>query len=65
MRFYPVTKDSAPELKSTEPHKAKTRHSKNPVQEMHVGWVMDSREHTGRRDSCSESVGSQNSLSSR
>eukprot|EP00096_Caligus_rogercresseyi_P007375 TRINITY_DN2521_c0_g1_i1.p1 TRINITY_DN2521_c0_g1~~TRINITY_DN2521_c0_g1_i1.p1 ORF type:complete len:1107 (+),score=387.35 TRINITY_DN2521_c0_g1_i1:236-3556(+) len=52
-RFYPVTKDSpqkAPEL----PRKRKTRHSSNPPVEMHVGWILDSKEHRERRGSFSE-----------
>lgn len=30
------------------PRKKKTRHSSNPPQEAHIGWVMDSREHRPR-----------------
>lgn len=63
-RFYPVTKEA--EIHSQdEPRKRKTRHSLNPPMEMHVGWVMDSRDHqefggsgSNRRDSFSDSVGS-------
>lgn len=40
--------------------KKKTRHSSNPPQEAHIGWVMDSREHRPRsasiRSDCSFSV---------
>ncbi|TRY73192.1 hypothetical protein TCAL_00942 [Tigriopus californicus] len=35
--------------------KRKTRHSRNPPVENHVGWILDSRDHTtGRRPSISE-----------
>lgn len=39
-RFYPVVKEARPAEPGT-PHKRKTRHSKNPPLEMHVGWVLD------------------------
>jgi hypothetical protein len=69
-RFYPVTKEPG-HYSQDEPRKRKTRHSSNPPVEMHVGWIMDSRDHKdkdesvdggavggARRDSISESVGS-------
>lgn len=53
-RFYPVTKDPG-EFKEGVPRKRKTRHSRNPPVENHVGWILDSRDHTtGRRPSISE-----------
>lgn len=42
-RFYPVVKEARP----AEPGKSvkrRTRHSKNPPIESHVGWVMDNRQ---------------------
>lgn len=39
-RFYPVVKEARPAEPGT-PHKRKTRHSRNPPLEMHVGWVLD------------------------
>ncbi|XP_039266132.2 la-related protein 1B-like isoform X1 [Styela clava] len=46
-RFYPVVKDTVTPDPMT-PRKIKTRHSRNPPQEHHVGWVMDIREHGSR-----------------
>uniref|UniRef100_A0A0K2T3T2 Larelated protein 1like [Oreochromis niloticus] n=1 Tax=Lepeophtheirus salmonis TaxID=72036 RepID=A0A0K2T3T2_LEPSM len=54
-RFYPVTKDS-PKKAPDVPRKRKTRHSSNPPIEMHVGWILDSKEHRERRESFSEST---------
>ena len=66
-RFYPVTKEPG-QYSQDMPRKRKTRHSSNPPVEMHVGWIMDSREHgqtdeggmggRNRRESFSESIGS-------
>ena len=56
-RFYPVTKESAGPVSQDVPRKRKTRHSKNPPVESHVGWIMDSKAHN-RKESISESVGS-------
>merc|ERR1719295_327991 len=56
-RFYPVTKDEpSGEITKDMPRKRKTRYSQNPPVEMHVGWIMDSREHPARlrNDSISE-----------
>ncbi|XP_034153342.1 la-related protein 1B isoform X1 [Esox lucius] len=53
-RFYPVTKDCG-NIDVQTPRKKKTRHSSNPPQEQHVGWVMDSREHRPRTSSISSS----------
>uniref|UniRef100_A0A673LQF3 La-related protein 1B-like n=1 Tax=Sinocyclocheilus rhinocerous TaxID=307959 RepID=A0A673LQF3_9TELE len=53
-RFYPVIKDSG-NLDGKTPRKRKTRHSSNPPQECHVGWVMDSQEHRPRTSSISSS----------
>merc|ERR1712226_853502 len=53
-RFYPVTKEPVgPTMEDGEPRKRKTQHSANPPVEMNVGWIMDSREHRERKDSCS------------
>ncbi|KAG7219881.1 hypothetical protein INR49_018785 [Caranx melampygus] len=46
-RFYPVMKESG-NIDGQMPRKKKTRHSSNPPQEAHIGWVMDSREHRPR-----------------
>ncbi|KAG7250635.1 hypothetical protein CRUP_019696, partial [Coryphaenoides rupestris] len=46
-RFYPVIKESAG-VDGQTPRKKKTRHSSNPPQEQHIGWVMDSQEHRAR-----------------
>lgn len=40
--FYPVTKEPTTPSQDV-PRKRKTRHSQNPVVEMHVGWILDSR----------------------
>lgn len=47
-RFYPVMKDSSRPHDPQTPRKKKTRHSSNPPQESHVGWVMDSQAHPSR-----------------
>lgn len=52
-RFYPVIKDATVPDAQT-PRKKKTRHSENPPQESHVGWVLDSREHMPTEISQSE-----------
>ncbi|CAB0044350.1 unnamed protein product [Trichogramma brassicae] len=54
-RFFPVHKE--PEFDPRTPRKRKTRHSKNPPVEHHVGWVMDVHEHRPRRYSNSSSTG--------
>merc|ERR1719150_2598979 len=53
--FYPVTKEPTTPSQG-QPRKRKTRHSQNPPVEMHVGWILDSREHPPklRNDSISE-----------
>ena len=48
-RFYPVTKEAPSQISANEPRKRKTRHSNNPPIEMHVGWIMDSKEHRERK----------------
>ncbi|XP_051942086.1 la-related protein 1B isoform X3 [Hippocampus zosterae] len=53
-RFYPVMKESG-SVDGQMPRKKKTRHSSNPPQEAHIGWVMDSREHRPRSASISSS----------
>ncbi|KAM7376374.1 hypothetical protein PAMP_006115 [Pampus punctatissimus] len=53
-RFYPVMKESGT-IDGQTPRKKKTRHSSNPPQEAHIGWVMDSREHRPRSASISSS----------
>uniref|UniRef100_A0A3B5L5M5 La ribonucleoprotein 1B n=1 Tax=Xiphophorus couchianus TaxID=32473 RepID=A0A3B5L5M5_9TELE len=53
-RFYPVMKESGA-IDGQMPRKKKTRHSSNPPQEAHIGWVMDSREHRPRSASISSS----------
>ncbi|MEQ2306288.1 La ribonucleoprotein domain member 1B [Ameca splendens] len=53
-RFYPVMKESGT-VDGQMPRKKKTRHSSNPPQEAHIGWVMDSREHRPRSASISSS----------
>ncbi|XP_068456683.1 la-related protein 1B isoform X2 [Clinocottus analis] len=53
-RFYPVMKESGT-IDGQTPRKKKTRHSSNPPQEAHIGWVMDSREHRARSSSISSS----------
>nr|XP_043903461.1 la-related protein 1B isoform X4 [Solea senegalensis] len=53
-RFYPVMKESG-NVDGQMPRKKKTRHSSNPPQEAHIGWVMDSREHRPRSTSISSS----------
>ncbi|XP_037551105.1 la-related protein 1B isoform X2 [Nematolebias whitei] len=53
-RFYPVMKESAT-IDGQMARKKKTRHSSNPPQEAHIGWVMDSREHRSRSASISSS----------
>merc|ERR1740129_754190 len=65
--FYPVTKEPTTPSQDA-PRKRKTRHSQNPPQEMHVGWILNSESipessetHRGRTDSFSsqpESLGS-------
>ncbi|RMZ95866.1 la-related 1 isoform X3, partial [Brachionus plicatilis] len=47
-RFYPVVKEARPAEPGT-PHKRKTRHSRNPPLEMHVGWVLDETVSTEER----------------
>ena len=44
--FYPVTKEPTTPSQDV-PRKRKTRHSQNPIQEMHVGWILDSRSRGG------------------
>uniref|UniRef100_A0A8C6TKU1 La ribonucleoprotein 1B n=1 Tax=Neogobius melanostomus TaxID=47308 RepID=A0A8C6TKU1_9GOBI len=53
-RFYPVIKESGT-IDGQTPRKKKTRHSSNPPQEAHIGWVLDSREHRPRSTSISSS----------
>jgi len=55
--FYPVTKEPTTPSQDV-PRKRKTRHSQNPIQEMHVGWILDSRsrESGGGRTRNSDSV---------
>uniref|UniRef100_H3D4C9 La ribonucleoprotein 1B n=1 Tax=Tetraodon nigroviridis TaxID=99883 RepID=H3D4C9_TETNG len=53
-RFYPVMKESSA-IDGQMLRKKKTRHSLNPPQEAHIGWVMDSREHRPRSASISSS----------
>ncbi|CAN9502644.1 unnamed protein product [Ophioblennius macclurei] len=53
-RFYPVMKESGA-IDGQMPRKKKTRHSSNPPEEAHIGWVMDSREHRPRSASISSS----------
>ncbi|KAK2165216.1 hypothetical protein LSH36_53g03020 [Paralvinella palmiformis] len=54
-RFYPVIKDGSSRDPQT-PRKKKTRHSSNPPQESHVGWVLDVKEHKqGRQRTVSAS----------
>ena len=62
--FYPVTKEPTTPSQDV-PRKRKTRHSQNPPQEMHVGWILNaepipesSRESRDRSGSISESIGS-------
>lgn len=43
-RFYPAPEPNHAPPAGT-PRKQKTRHSSNPVQEPHIGWVIDSRDH--------------------
>jgi len=61
-RFYPVTKETRGPIPQDVPRKRKTRHSQNPPQESHVGWIMDTKAYTAserkRNESLSESVGS-------
>lgn len=56
--FYPVTKEPTTPSQDV-PRKRKTRHSQNPVMEMHVGWILDSSRTgevgRGRHDSFSDS----------
>uniref|UniRef100_A0A3B4Y5F4 La ribonucleoprotein 1B n=1 Tax=Seriola lalandi dorsalis TaxID=1841481 RepID=A0A3B4Y5F4_SERLL len=54
-RFYPVMKESGT-IDGQTPRKKKTRHSSNPPQEAHIGWVMDSREHRPRSASISSNA---------
>lgn len=56
-RFYPVIKDATVPDAQT-PRKKKTRHSENPPQESHVGWVLDSREHVPTESEVAESSSS-------
>ena len=53
-RFYPVVKDARPAEPGTS-FKKRTRHSKNPPVESHVGWVLDRRQQKSRsrQRSCS------------
>lgn len=53
-RFYPVVKDARPAEPGTSVKK-RTRHSKNPPIESHVGWVLDRRQQKSRsrQSSCS------------
>ncbi|BES91007.1 DM15 [Nesidiocoris tenuis] len=53
-RFYAVTKETDRPEKGL---KRKTRHSKNPPVEHHVGWVLDVREHRPRTTSTGSSAG--------
>ncbi|KAG8453892.1 hypothetical protein GDO86_000496 [Hymenochirus boettgeri] len=53
-RFYPVVKEAI-SVDVQSPRKRKTRHSTNPPQEYHVGWVMDSKEHCPQTSSASSS----------
>lgn len=55
-RFYPVVKDARPAEPGTS-FKKRTRHSKNPPIESHVGWVLDRRQQKSRsrQSSCSYS----------
>jgi len=63
--FYPVTKEPTTPSQDV-PRKRKTRHSQNPPQEMHVGWILNSEaipegSSRGRSDSFgsnAESLGS-------
>ncbi|XP_014224646.1 la-related protein 1 isoform X2 [Trichogramma pretiosum] len=57
-RFFPVGKES--NLDPCIARKRKTRHSKNPPVEHHVGWVMDVHEHRPRRLSTSSTGTSPN-----
>ena len=57
--FYPVTKEPATPSQDV-PRKRKTRHSQNPPQEMHVGWILNAEpipenSQRGRADSFSDS----------
>ena len=60
--FYPVTKEPTTPSQDV-PRKRKTRHSQNPPQEMHVGWILNaepipedpSSSSRGRADSFSDS----------
>ncbi|KAF6215684.1 hypothetical protein GE061_000015 [Apolygus lucorum] len=53
-RFYAVVKEAERPEKG---FKRKTRHSKNPPVEHHVGWVLDVREHRPRTTSTGSSTG--------
>uniref|UniRef100_A0A0K8S4M9 La-related protein 1 n=3 Tax=Lygus hesperus TaxID=30085 RepID=A0A0K8S4M9_LYGHE len=53
-RFYAVVKEAERPEKG---FKRKTRHSKNPPVEHHVGWVLDVREHRPRTTSTGSSAG--------
>jgi len=56
--FYPVTKEPTTPSQDA-PRKRKTRHSQNPPQEMHVGWILNAEpipeSQRGRSDSFSDS----------
>ncbi|KAL8609186.1 hypothetical protein ACOMHN_062426 [Nucella lapillus] len=65
-RFYPVMKDTSRPHDPQTPRKKKTRHSSNPPQEAHVGWVMDSQAHPSRsrhNSSCMSQSPSESMLS--
>ncbi|XP_076446091.1 la-related protein 1B-like isoform X5 [Babylonia areolata] len=65
-RFYPVMKDATRLPDPQTPRKKKTRHSSNPPQESHVGWVMDSQSHPSRsrhNSSCMSQSPSESMLS--